>query len=151
MSSLDKLCFILVERQKANKLRHHYLSKYYTAEKNLKKIRHSRNHPLKKKQMAKCLKQLQENHAAYRRVANLMNDQRPLLRELRNNTGAKMKYNGSNMCQSVTVEKKTYNWSEITRLHNTFVFESTVLKEGQISNPYAKELYGKETKQEENN
>lgn len=152
MSSLDKLCFILVERQKANSLRRKHLSQYYTAEKNLKKHLSSRKQRLKKQETKKHMNAMRDSFTSYRRVADLMNDQRPLLRELRKNIGAKIKYTANNACLSIVVDKKTFDWSDITRFHNSYVFESTVLKdETKIHNPYAKELYAKETKQEENN
>jgi hypothetical protein len=141
---------MLVERQKANALRLHNLNRYRSAKRAMSKI-----YTLKNKNLAKQLKKAQESHEAYRRIADLMNDQRPVLRELRKVAGAIPKYNGANFCNCVWLHTdgvaKRMTWEEVTIAHTSYVFEATVLKESKLENPYAKELYGKETKQEENN
>ena len=147
--SLDRLCFILVERQKANAIRRRYLGRLRSAEKKQSKLKRRADDQYKDPRMAKIISDLKENHTNYRRVADLMNAQRPLLRELRKATGARMKYNSNNMCLNVVVDGKTLSWKQISNLHNTYVFESTVIKEVSTDNPYAKELYGKEVRQEE--
>ena len=150
MSSLEKLSFILVERQKANKLRRHYLYMMHKASDNLTRVCYRHLRFWNKESLAKHMKDKKDYHAAYRRVADLMNAQRPLLRELRKLTGARMLYNANNNCLGFIVDGKLTNWKDITIMHNTYVFESTVLKDSELNNPYAKELYGnKETKREE--
>lgn len=148
--ALQKLCFILVERDKANKLRRHFLSKFYTAEKNFKKSSAlDKTQRLKSKTTSKWMKEMSKHHADYRRVADLMNDQRPLLRQLRKEAKVtKISYNGSNYCRFVLTEGNTLNLKQIQENHNTYVFETTLLGDAKLENPYAKELYGKETKQE---
>jgi hypothetical protein len=140
MNSLEELCFVLVERQKANKLRLSHLHKYYAALKKLRKIsRTSRS--LKKKEMAEQLAHLEFHLLSYRRIADLMNDQRPLLRKLRKSVGAKMYYNGSNMCTTVDIVGRNYSWKQVEQMHNTYVFESVVFGRKKIDNPYSKELH----------
>ena len=153
MDSLGKLCFMLVEREKANKLRHHYLNKYYTAEKNLKKsISYLNDARLKNPNTRKWIKLMEKSHADYRRVADLMNEQRPLLRQLRKEAKvSSMNYTGGNGLRSMVVDKKVYLLKDVQELHNAYVFEVNLLTDVKLENPYAKELYGKETKQAEAN
>jgi hypothetical protein len=115
-------------------------------DKNLKRAKSQR---LKQPIVAKLLELSKESHKSYRQLADLMNDQRPLLRELRTNANASMNYDGSNNCRFVMKDAKKYDWKEITQTANTYVFESLILKESRVDNPYAKELYGKEVKKDD--
>jgi hypothetical protein len=149
VSTFDKMCFILVERQKANMLRRRYLARHHAADKQFRKLYITKTHPLKHPAAAELLKIQKDSHESYRRIADLMNDQRPLLRQLRKDGGCRAIYNGANNCIELYHNNKKYDWKEITQIANTYVFESLVLKESRVDNPYAKELYGKEAKKEE--
>lgn len=147
MSNLGQLCFILVERQKANRLRRKYLARYNKAKSDLNYY-YARVAP----QVMHCslsVKQLQAamqlNLTNYRRVADLMNAQRPLLRQLRKENHARIYYNASNNCVQITAIADTLSWKKIQEQHTNYVFETTVLKDTGLVNPYAKELYAKET------
>jgi hypothetical protein len=149
VNSIDKLCFILVERQKANKVRRKYLARFHAAQRAFKK-HYPQTHSLKHPAAANLLKLAKDSHESYRRVADLMNDQRPLLRQLRKDNNARMSYTSSNNCRILQWNTTVMAWKDITVLANQYAFESIVLKDSTFVNPYAKELYGKETKQEKN-
>ena len=152
MKSLDKLCFVLVERQKANKLRRKYLGRFYSAKRKLAHhYRCFRPHAIKSVYATTLTELSKDSRESYRRVADLMNAQRPLLKQLRKENNAKMEYNSLNHCIGLMWNNVHLTWKDITVLANQYAFESIVLKESTFENPYAKELYGKETKQEENN
>jgi hypothetical protein len=151
VNSIEKLCFVLVERQKANKLRRKYLARHNAAKEALKKHYLLRTHPLKHPKAAEFLKESKDSHESYRRIADLMNDQRPLLRQLRKDNTARMIYDASNRCTNLKWNNVNMVWKDIIVLANQYAFESIVLKDSTFVNPYAKELYGKEAKQEENN
>lgn len=142
--SLDRLCFMLVERQKANAVRLSHYSKFYYVEQLLAKSTGSQR--IKDPKYAERLALIKTNRENYRRVADLMDNQRSVFRELRKETGASMKYNARNECLGFHVGKQWFTWEYIQQRHNSYVFEATVLKESSLNNPYAKELYGKEAK-----
>lgn len=138
--SLERLCFILVEREKTNKIRRLYLSRYYSDMKKLNKL------TLKDPEFAKHLMSARDNHNSYRRVADLMNGQRKMLRDLRKDTGGTPKYNSANYCTHVEFDGYTLTIPQIRDRHASYLFDVVVLGKKTIDNPYAKEIYG-ETKE----
>lgn len=141
---LDKLCFILTEREKANTLRRRYLARYSANINKLSRLCIKQKHHIKSPEARLLLERSRLNHVSYRRIADLMNDQRGLLRELRKATGATPKYNTNNSCTYLDLKDKSFSKKAIQSMHASYVFETVVLKGQVLNNPYAKELYGQE-------
>jgi hypothetical protein len=124
-----------------------YLQRYNTAKSELEHYYarlapQTMNCSLKVKQLQVAM---QLHLTNYRRIADLMNAQRPLLRKLRKENHATIYYNASNNCVQITAIADTLSWNKIQEQHTNYVFEVTVLKDTGLVNPYAKELYAKET------
>lgn len=145
--SLDRLCFIIVEREKANRLRLKNLYSYYGAVKRLNKIfKSNKPHQLKNPKTEVYIREIKQFHENYRRIANLMNDQRNMLFQLRKATGATPKYNSNNYCTHLKLDDYCLTIEQIRARHASYVFDKVALEEKNLNNPYATELYGKEEK-----
>lgn len=145
--SLDRLCFIIVEREKANALRLKNLFRYYHASKKLDRIHKIKEpHPLKKPEVLTLHNDIKVYHANYRRIADLMNAQRAMMRKLRKETGATPKYNSRNCCTHLELDGYSLSLEQIRARHASYVFDKVALEEKDLSNPYASELYETEEK-----
>lgn len=129
MSKFERMCYLIVQREKANKKRRHLLYLFrkahpavaYATPINLLKI------------SGEELKSYRNHAEAMKKIAKEVYS--PLKRELK----ASIKYTGSNFCIGMTYDKEYFSYSRIEEIANAYIFDEIVLRNSEISNPY-KEL-----------
>ena len=134
MSKLEKLCYLIVQRQKANVKRRRLLYVLNVAIDKGQYVNEYHYH----KRVFSCKKE----RTVYRKHADSMTRiakkyYSPLRRELK----AQVRYDGSNNCVSLTHDNLTYSYIKIKELADAYIFEEIVLRDKTgLDNPYAKLL-----------
>lgn len=129
MSKLEEFCYLVVQRDKANKKRKRLL---YDLNKAYKK-NHSCSHYHIRDFLAN------DKRAAYRNHADEMKSiAKKVYSPLRQELNIVCNYDGNNTVTSFVYKGETYCWNQIENLANTYLFESIVLTDNSINDAYLK-------------
>lgn len=124
----EYLCYLIACREKANLKRRRLLYRRSKAERHLNT---SRAHYIKKED------ELSPETRAYRDHANHMKRiTKEIYSPLRKKLGVKIWYNACNGARGITYEDRTYSINEVQCLADGHIFNSIVLENKSVNNPY---------------
>ena len=131
MSSLEHFCFLVVQRQKANLKRKRLL---YALNSKIEKTHGSKYHYHKRAHVCKKERKAYRDHADKMKEISIKH-----YSPMRRQVDASVKYDGGNMCVSITHKDRTYSYKQVKEIADGYLFDTIVLDKISIDDPY-KEL-----------